>query len=98
MDDILINDDIEIKDGDLVVGFSDGQNIEFIISAKPGQFYQFPTLGVGILDQINSSISKQALRIIIKNNLEADNYRINRIDVSGTVDQLLTKIDAVKLK
>lgn len=98
MDDILINDDIKIKDGDLVVGFSDGQNIEFIISAKPGQFYQFPTLGVGITDQINSSISKQALRILIKNNLEADNYRINRIDVSGSLDQLLTKIDAVKLK
>ena len=98
MDDILINDDIKIKDGDLVVGFSDGQNIEFIISAKPGQFYQFPTLGVGIPDQINSSISKQALRILIKNNLEADDYRINRIDVSGSLDQLLTKIDAVKLK
>ncbi len=98
MEDFLINGDIGIKDGDLVVGDSDGQNIEFIISAKPGQFYQFPTLGVGITDQINSSISKQELRIKIKNNLEADNYRVNRIDVSGTLDQLLTKIDAVKLK
>lgn len=98
MDDILVNEDISIKDGDLVVGDSDGQNIEFIITAKPGHFYQFPTLGVGIVDEINSSISKQALRIKIKNNLEADNYRINRIDVSGNVDQLLTKIDAVKLK
>lgn len=98
MNDILINSDIGIKNGDLLVGDSDGQNIEFIISAKPGQFYQFPTLGVGITDEINSSISKQALKIKIKNNLEADNYRVNRIDVSGTIDQLLTKIDADKLK
>ena len=98
MDDFIIRDDIEIKDGDLVVADSDGQGIEFIITAKPGHFYQFPTLGVGIVDEINGSISKQALKIKIKNNLESDNYRVNRIDVSGTIDQLLTKIDAVKLK
>lgn len=98
MDDILVNADIKIKNGDLAVGFSDGQNIEYIISAKPGQFYQFPTLGVGIIDEINSSISKQELEQKIKNNLEADNYRINRIDVGGNLDELLTKIDAVKLK
>jgi len=98
MNDILINGDISIKNGDLVVGDSDGQNIEFIISAKPGQFYQFPTLGVGIVDEINSSISKQALKLKIKTNLETDNYRVNRIDVGGNIDQLLTRIDAVKLK
>jgi len=98
MDDILINGDITIKDGDLAVGDSDGQNIEFILEAKPGQFYQFPTLGVGVVDLINSPISRQALKLRIKNNLEADNYRINRIDVGGGVDQLLTSIDAVKLR
>jgi len=94
MDDILVNTDIRIKDGDLVVGDSDGQNIEFIITAKPGQFYQFPTLGVGIVDEIKGNISKQALRIKITSNLEADNYRVNRIDVSGGIDDLITSIDA----
>ena len=97
MDDIIVKDDIEIKNGDLVVSDSDGQNIEFIITAKPGQFYQFPTLGVGIVDEIKGSISKQALRLKIKNNLEADKYRVNRIDVRGGVDDLITSIDAVKL-
>lgn len=98
MDDFLINDDIQIKDGDLVVGDSDNQNIEFIITAKPGQFYQFPPLGVGIVDEVKGNISKQALKIKVKNNLEADNYRINRIEVSGDIDNLITSIDADKLK
>lgn len=98
MDDFLINGDIRIKDGDLVVGDSDNQNIEFIITAKPGQFYQFPTLGVGIVDEVKGSISKQALRIKVKNNLEADNYRVNRINVTGGIDDLLTDIDATKLR
>jgi len=98
MNDFLINGDIRIKDGDLVVGDSDNQNIEFIIKAKPGQFYQFPTLGVGIVDEVKGSITPQALRIKIKNNLEADNYRVNRIEVSGGIDNLVTDIDADKLR
>ena len=97
MNDIIVKDDIEIKDGDLVVADSDAQNIEFIITAKPGQFYQFPTLGVGIIDEIKGSITKQALKIKIKNNLEADDYRVNKIEVKGGIDDLITTIDAVKL-
>lgn len=98
MEDILINDDIRIKNGDLVVGDSNGQEIEFILSAKAGQFYQFPTLGVGIVDEINSSISKQELKLKIKNNLEADDNRVNRVDVSGGIDDLTIQIDSDKLK
>ena len=98
MDDLIIQDDIEIKNGDLVVADSNAQNVEFIITAKPGQFYQFPTLGVGIVDELNGSISKQALRLKIKNNLEADNRRVNKIEVKGTIDQLLTSIDSISLE
>ena len=97
MNDLIVKDDIEIKDGDLVVADSDAQNIEFIITAKPGQFYQFPTLGVGIIDEVKGNISKQALKIKIKNNLEADDYRVNKIEVKGGIDDLITTIDAVKL-
>ena len=96
--DILINDDISFKDGDLVVDESDAQHIEHILTAKPGHFYQFPTLGVGFLDQIKASVDKPALKQSIKQNLEADNYRINKIEVGGNIDQLITSIDAIRLK
>ena len=98
MEDILINDDIRIKNGDLVIGDSNGQEIEFILSAKAGQFYQFPPLGVGIIDEVNGSITPQALMLKIKNNLEADDRRVNRIDVSGGIDDLTIQIDSDKLK
>lgn len=96
--DILINDDIGFKNGDLVVGESDQQHVEHIISIKPGQFYQFPTLGVGIADQVKGSINRQSLKQKIKVNLESDNYRINKIEVEGGIDELITSIDAVRLK
>ena len=98
MDDFIINDDIEIKNGDLVVAFSDDQNIEFILRAKPGHFYQFPTLGVGVVDLIKGKIDRQALKQAITTNLEADNYRINKVEVGGNIDELITSIDAEKLR
>ena len=98
MDDFIIKDDIEIKNGDLVVAFSDDQNIEFILRAKPGHFYQFPTLGVGVVDLIKGKIDRQALKQAITTNLEADNYRINKIEVGGNIDELITSIDAEKLR
>lgn len=98
MDDFIIKDDIEIKNGDLVVAFSDDQNIEFILRAKPGHFYQFPTLGVGVVDLIKGKIDRQTLKQAITTNLEADNYRINKIEVGGNIDELITSIDAEKLR
>ena len=96
--DILINDDISTKDGDLVVGESDAQHIEHILTAKPGHFYQFPTLGVGVLDLIKGSIDRQSLEQKIKQNLEADNYRVNKVEAGGGIDELITSIDATRTK
>lgn len=96
--DILINDDISTKNGDLVVGESDAQHIEHILRAKPGQFYQFPTLGVGAEDGIKGSINRQADRQKIKQNLESDNYRVNKVKITGDIDSKITSIDAIRLK
>jgi len=92
--DILFTDDIAIKDGDLDVGISDPQHIEHIFKASPGQFYQFLTLGIGIDKFKKASIHKPTLKQKIRDNLQADDFRINKIDVSGGIDQLLTFVDA----
>lgn len=96
--DILINEDIAFKGGDFIIGESDAQHIEHILTAKPGHFYQFPTLGVGVVDLIKGSIKRQALKQKIKVNLESDNYRINKVEVGGGVDELKTSIDAIRIK
>ena len=96
--DILINDDIGFKNGDLLVGESDEQHVEHILLAKPGHFYQFPTLGVGVVNLIKSSKNPQALKQKIKVNLESDNFRVNKVEVGGEIDELITSIDAIRTK
>ena len=98
VEDILINDDIAFKNGDLLVGESDAQHIEHIFKAKPGQFYQFPTLGIGIEDGIKGGINKQADRQNIKQNLESDNYRINKIEITGDIDDKRISVDAIRIR
>lgn len=96
--DILINDDISTKDGDFAIGESDAQHIEHILKAKPGHFYQHPTIGVGAEDGIKGTINRQADKQIIKQNLEDDNYRVNNITITGTVDEKITSIDANRIR
>lgn len=96
--DILINNDIKItSDGDLDVGESDQQHIEHILRANPGQFYQFPTIGAGTNMLQHGNISEVDMRRIVKKNLEDDNYRVNKIELSGEIDQRKISIDATRL-
>ncbi len=99
MEDILFkDDDLDIKNGDFNVGNSDQQGIELILRARPGHFYQFPTLGIGIDTLKMGSINSQAIRNRIKENLLADGYRINKLLVGNTADKLDISIDATKTK
>ena len=94
--DILFETDIKITDGDLDVGDSDAQHIEHILKTRPGEFYQFPTLGVGVDDNLHGNINKSTLKQTIRKNLELDNYRVNKIEVAGGIDELITSIDATR--
>lgn len=96
--DIIFTDDIQFSGGDFDVDKSDQQHVDHIIRAKPGQFYQFPELGVGIDDFRQGTINKPFLRQQIKDNLEKDNYRVNEIIIEGDLDTLVTQITAERLK
>lgn len=74
--------DLKILNGDFVVDKSDQQHVEDILRAKPGQFYQWPLLGVGIENFRNASLSGQRLKQDVKLNLRSDNMRTTflRID------------------
>lgn len=96
--DIEFIDDIAIKNGDLKIAESDQQHLEHIIKVLPGQFYQWPTIGVGIDTKKLGSITAQELKQQIKQNVEADNYRVNKLDVIGDVDKFSVSIDANRLK
>lgn len=95
--DIIFKDDLEIRNGDLFVDYSDGQSIEFILKADRGQFRQWPLIGVGILRQKNGSVRPQELKQEIKLQLRSDNFKVKTLNViSG--DQMGIEIDAKRLK
>lgn len=96
--DIEIIDDIAIVDGDLKLVDSDQQHIEHILRANPGHFYQWPTLGVGADQNKLASISPQVIKQQIKQNLESDNFRVNKVEVLGVIDDFTINIDAIRLK
>jgi len=95
-DDIItVDGQAVIQGGDFLVDPSDQQHIEHIIKAKPGQYYQHPLLGYGIIDQVSSSQDPYKIKQDIKLQLKADNYRPTQVIVSP---QYEISIDAQRIK
>ena len=95
--DIVFSEDLEITGGDLKVAESDQQHVEHILKAQKGQYYQYPTLGIGIENNIKGSINKLELKREIRINLEKDNYNVNQIIIGEDIDELITSIDAIRV-
>ena len=87
--------ELRIENGDFVIGNSDQQHIRHIVQAQRGQYYATPLIGVGIMDEMNSAITIQALKNRIKNNLRLDNYETDTVDVS---DDFQITINAERIK
>jgi len=78
----LEENDLLIANGDFTVAESDQQHIEDIIFENVGAYKQFPLVGVGILNYLNSSGSEQGLRNEILSQLTVDGYS----DITVTFD------------
>lgn len=71
--DILLTEDkdLSIINGDLHIGYSDMQHISDLLIANPGNYRQWPIIGVGIMKQLNG-INDKTIERDIKVALEAD--------------------------
>lgn len=84
----LIENELDFTGGDFVIADSDLQHQEDIISENIGSYKQYPLLGVGITQYLNSSGSQGVLRRSIKIQLESDGYYVKDIVFSNkTVDE-----------
>lgn len=81
--------DLKIENGDFIAGNSDNQHIADIIASFPGENKQFPLVGVGVMQYLNSTSRDQQLESSIKQQLESDGYQVNSIslmrDASGKI-------------
>ena len=57
----LINNDLTIVNGDFAIAESDNQHLYDIINSFPGWWKEFPQVGVGIQNYVNSSGKQQEL-------------------------------------
>lgn len=91
MTDLLLTQDydLEIKNGDFVIGDSQEQSVELLLMSNQGEFKLNPEAGCNILSAKNGTIGRLLDREI-RVQLEADGFQLenlkiteNGIDVSG---------------
>ena len=86
--DILVDDswELQIKDGDLVVGPSDAQHGELLLLTNPGEWKQHPLTGVGISRYLKAP-GTQVTQFVTeaKKQLQADGYRVNELTVDSNL-------------
>ena len=70
--------DLNIQNGDFVTAPSDVQHVEDIINSFIGEWKQYPILGVGLLQFLNSENPQQA-STNIKQQLQSDGYSLQSV-------------------
>lgn len=88
-----IDHDVEFSNGDFIIDYSDSTHIQDIIESFPGEWKEFPTLGVGLMQYLNSSGKEQELKNEIKRQITADGYSIDTLTIEGDFD---IKIDCTR--
>ncbi len=73
-------DDLQIKNGDFVVGYSNEQHQKHILLANKGEYKEFPEVGVGIVQMIADDLYTEML-IETKKQLEYDGMEIDDISL-----------------
>lgn len=76
-DDLFINPNT----GDFDFVPSDNQHIRDILGSYPGWWKEFPLVGVGIGILLKAKVNAQKVEALIKQQLEADGYKVARPDV-----------------
>ena len=93
--DFETTDDIQISNGDWSIKESTNQHIEHVLNADKGQFRQFPLIGLGIRNLLNSALSIVGLKQAIKLSLRADDNRVTQIRIDKDFN---IGIDAERLR
>lgn len=94
--DITLDDnDLMIINGDFDVSYSDQQHIELLMITYLGGWKEFPLVGVGLTNYINSSGSELIIRRNMIVQLESDSYQVNQISI---LPGPMFDIDAIRLQ
>ena len=94
----LTNNDLTIANNDFAIAESDNQHLYDIINSFPGWWKEFPQVGVGIQNYVNSSGKQQELSRNMRVQLEADGYTVNSLTISQLPNGTFTiQTDAARI-
>ena len=97
MKDITLNYyDLEITNGDFIIDSdSSQQETDLIINTNLGNWFQFPLVGVGIINYLASPVNALTLSNNIKKQLVNDGFIVDDISVNGsTINDIKLDIQA----
>jgi hypothetical protein len=92
----LMQNDLQIRDGDFLIAESDEQHIMDTVNAFPGWWKENPPDGVGVFGYLNSAGQQQQLQRAIKLNLTSDGYTVTNPTVVVSSDGLVINPNATK--
>ncbi len=78
--------DLLIKDGDFVIGLSDGQHIKDIMQSVPGWWKEFPLVGFNPFQFLNSRTSVQQQKQTARQQLEGDKFVVDPKELNFTIN------------
>lgn len=90
--DILVNNDLLIENGDFVMGDSDIQHIDHIITAQPGEYKETPQLGFGVINYLKSNTTKTKFKRDLRVQLNFDGYESPNIDLEEGFKNLKVEV------
>ena len=79
--DVIYNEVASINNGDWIVRESEQVHIEDILLTNKGEYKQFPLIGVGALNFLNSTIGVDTIKKRVSVQLEYDNFVVDNISL-----------------
>ena len=93
-----LDGDLNIKNGDFFIDFSDNQHIHDIINDGPGEWKQFPLVGVNLKTYQYAPTNANQIQQNIKYQLTADGYQSSPIvEFSYQLSKLTINPRAIRL-
>lgn len=75
--------DLQIANGDLVIGDSFWQEVGLLLQSKSGDWKLTPLLGVNLFSAVNDETDQLAIRQKIKEQLKYDGKKLTRLDYNN---------------
>ena len=80
----LKNYDLLIQNGDFVIAESSQQEVDLIINTFLGNWFQFPSCGVGIINYLAGNTPALVLENVIVQQMIQDKFIIEKVSVKGS--------------